>query len=62
MGRPKLQKRKISVSVTLEDTTKKYVKKLGEGNMSKGIETAIKLYQECQKELKDCKERFTEKA
>lgn len=61
MGRPKLQKRKISVSVTLEEPTKKYVKKLGEGNMSKGIEMAIKLYQECQKELKDCKEDKAER-
>jgi hypothetical protein len=61
MGRPKLPKRKISISVTLEDATKKYYKKLGEGNHSKGIELAAKMLQDCQKELKDCKERMAEK-
>ena len=60
MGRPKLPKRKISISVTLEETTKKYVKKLGEGNMSKGIEMAIKERQDLERRLKECEAKVAE--
>lgn len=55
MPRPKLPRRKISVSVTLEEAVKKHVKKVGDGNMSKGIELVVKQLIECQRELSDCK-------
>ena len=41
MPRPKLAKRKISMSVTLEESVKKQIKKFGDGNSSKGIEVAV---------------------
>lgn len=58
MARPKLPKRKISVSVTLEENIKKAVKKIGEGNMSKGIETVYKGYLECQIKLKEAEKKL----
>lgn len=48
MGRPKSPKRKISVSVTLEEKTKKEYRKIGNGNLSAGIELALKQLMECQ--------------
>lgn len=61
MGRPKLPKRKISISVTIEEASKKAFKKYGEGNMSRGIEVVLKNYQECQKKLKECEEKMAER-
>lgn len=61
MPRPKLPRRKISISVTLEESVKKVVRKIGDGNMSKGIELAVKQLLDTQEKLKDCKERMAEK-
>lgn len=62
MSRPKLPKRKVSVSVTIEETSKKTFRKMGEGNMSKGIEVVLQAYLACQKELKELKDKMGEKA
>lgn len=56
MGRPKLPKRKISVSVTLDESTKKHYRKIGNGNLSLGIELALKQLNECKVENEELKE------
>jgi hypothetical protein len=61
MPRPKLPRRKISVSVTIEEATKKTARKLGEGNLSKGIEIAVKRAFECESELKELKAKMADK-
>ena len=61
MPRPKLPRRKISISVTLDESIKKHIKKIGEGNMSKGIELTVRQLLECQEKLRDCKERAEER-
>jgi hypothetical protein len=53
MSRPKLPRRKVSVSVTIEESTKKAARKLGEGNLSKGLELAVKRIMEMEKMAKE---------
>ena len=60
MPRPRLARRKISISVTLEESIKKVVRRIGEGNMSKGIEMAVTQLLDAQAKLKEVKQRQKE--
>lgn len=62
MPRPRLARRKISISVTLEESIKKVVRRIGEGNMSKGIEMAVTQLLDAQAKLKEIKQRQKEES
>ena len=59
MGRPKLVKPRVNLSVTLPDEFKKYARKVGDGNISRGLDIIIKRDIEIQKLIRE-KERERE--